>query len=211
MCVSIIVPFRKLDQFSAVLVRATFTIACLLIVCSPAKAAPDANKQPPTFEVVAGALGDYFTSLRDHRPGDLVSQSSVAAALEHVANATGWEAPDQKAIVGRALADNSFLITQLSTPAGRSFMRTVAKYPGSYPRLDRLSTISHGQQFIKDLINRKGGSEMIEYLTTTRGGRELGKMMSGVQHGVDLNKPTGRIYTASDLLAEVNRAYTTKP
>jgi hypothetical protein len=204
---SIFTSHRISDRASRRLVRATCALASVLLIASTAGAQTAAPAKQPSFEAVTKSLTDYFASLRDYRAGDLVSQSIVADALAHVTDKTGWNVPDQKEIVGLALADNSFLVTQLSTPAGRKFMRSLDKYGGSYPRLDRLSTISGGQQFIKDMTTRKDGYIMIEYLATTKGGHELGKMMTGVQHGVDLNKPTGRIYTADQLLAALQKSY----
>jgi hypothetical protein len=195
------------DRFGIARVRAFGLVVSCVLVVSIAAAQTGTSGTAPSFDSVHQALGRYFATLKDYKHGDLLSQSRVADALAKVTDATGWDVPGRQAIVDRALPDNSFLVGQCSTPAGRAFMRNVSKYSGSYSRLDRLSTISGGQQFIKDLIARKGGSEMIEYLATTRGGHELGKMMSGVQQGVDLNKPTGRIYTAGDLLVELKRAY----
>jgi hypothetical protein len=200
------------DRAARHLVRGVcvFSILSLIGASSPAQTARSAKE--PSFDVITKALADYFASLSDFRPCDIVSQSQVGAALAHVTNVTGWDVPDRKAVVQRALADNSFVVAQLSTSSGRPFMRSIAKYPGSYSRLDRLSTISSGQQFIKEIMAKKGGSDMIEYMATTRGGHKLGAMMAGAQQGVDLNKPTGRIYTADDLLVELKRVYaTTKP
>lgn len=196
---SFVIP--RQDPLSAPWVRVALVLIWVLSSGLIAVAQSNQQNNAPSDAEVSQALDQYFASIRDYKPGDLVSQSRVAAALDHVRDVTGWEAPDQDAIKKRALADNSFIVTQLSTANGRTFMRNIAKYPGTYARLDRLSTISGGQQFIKDLISKKGGSDMIEYLATTQGGHKLGAMMAGVQHGVDLNKPTGRIYTAEDLKA----------
>jgi hypothetical protein len=207
---------RFLDRALGHLVRAVCVLTGLVLTSVPAAAqSSSAATQPakrPSFHLVAQATAQYFATLQDYKTGDLISQSQVAAALAHIAGATGWDVPDGKALIERALADNSFLVAQFSTASGRPFMRKIARYPGSYSRLDRLSSISGGQQSIKDIMSKKGGSDMIEYMATTRGGRELGAMMAGAQQGVDLNKPTGRIYTADDLLNELKRVYAkTKP
>jgi hypothetical protein len=207
MLTSFLTSRRIPDRGVRSLVRATCALAAVLLIASTAAAQSTQPAKRPSFDAVTKSLTNYFASLKDYRAGDLVSQSVVEGALAHVADTTGWKVSDQKEIVGRALADNSFLVSQLSTPGGRKFMRSLDKYGGSYPRLDRLSTVSGGQQFIKDMITRKDGYIMIEYLATTNGGRELGKMMAGAQHGVDLNKPTGRIYTADDLLNALKQSY----
>src|SRR5262245_56550923 len=191
------------------MVRAICALAATLVIASTAAAQSAQSTKQISFDAVNKAFTDYFASLKDYRANDLVSQSVVESALTYVADKSGWKVPNQKEIVGRTLADNSFLITQLSTPVGKKFMRSLDKYGGSYSHLDRLSTISGGQQFIKDMITRKDGYIMIEYLTTTSGGHELGRMMAGVPNGVDLNKPTGRIYTSDDLLAALKQSFST--
>jgi hypothetical protein len=165
-----------------------------------------AAEPTPKFADVAQAVAGHFQAQAGYQPGDLLSQPQVAAALE-VAVAAGWNVPDRDKIVSRALADDSFLVRELSTPAGRKFMRKIARQPGAYSRLDRLSTISRGESVVRDLIKQKDGDKMIEYLATTRGGQNLGRMMAGAKRGVDLNKPTGRIYTADDLLAALKKLY----
>jgi hypothetical protein len=195
--------FRPDSAFSRG-VRALLLLAAAVMCNSDAAAEP---AKRPSFDAIATAVAGYFASLEDFKPTDLIHQSNVAAALTHVTTATGWQVPDSDAIVHRALADDSFVVKQLATPNGRKFMRDIAKYPGTYSRLDRLSTISGGQQFTKDIVRAKGGADMIQYMATTPGGHNLGTMMKDVKQGVDLNKPTGRIYTAGDLLTELKKAY----
>jgi hypothetical protein len=178
-------------------VRAAASGLLLLIVSSSMAEEPPA---PPDFAVVTHTVEAYFTSLPDYQAGDLVSRSHVAAALAGVKDA-GWKVPDADQIVQRALADNSFLVTQFRTPAGQRFMRRIAREPGAYAQVDRLSSISRGQFQVRELIRWNRGDELIRYLTTTQGGHHLGRQMSATRQGVDLNKPTGRIYTAEDLIA----------
>jgi hypothetical protein len=113
----------------------------------------------------------------------------------------GTKVPGAERILAATLADSSFLAKELSTTAGRKFMRKVARHPGAFSRLDRLSSISRGQAIVRDLIRSADGDKFIEYLTTTNSGRKLGSSLAGAQHGTDLNQPTGRIYTAEDLMA----------
>jgi hypothetical protein len=160
----------------------------------------------PEFEQVARAAENYFRSLKDFQAGDLISQQHVAAALEAVAK-VGWELPNRDKITQQALADGSFLVRELSKKSGQKFMRKIAKTPGGYERLERLSSISGGERTVRELISKPGGDEMIEYLATTRGGHNLGRMMAGAQYGVNLNKPTGRIYTADEFMSVLRQAY----
>jgi hypothetical protein len=160
----------------------------------------------PDFQAIQSELAKHFASLEGLQVGDLLSQSQIDGALDVVHDA-GWDVPDRKSIVERALPDGSFMVKQLRTPAGLKFMRRVARHPGAYNRLDRLSTIAGGQALIRDLIHQKDGDKLLEYLTTTPGGQRMGRMASNVQRGVDLNKSTARIYTADDLLGALARLY----
>jgi len=175
-------------------------VGCLLT------AAPLRGEEPPKFSVVAQAVESYFASLPDYQPGDLVTQSQVAGALDAV-ELVGWEVPRRREVVDLALADNSWLVRTLSTTKGKRFMHKVAKNQGGYLRLDRLSSIADGKAAIRVLIKDPGGNEMIEYMDTTSGGFELGRMMAGAKNGVDLNKPTGRIYTADNLVSALQVLY----
>jgi len=183
-----------------------------------AAAQPSANKSVvaatpsagdlPEFKAIDSALKKHFASQPDFLPSDLLFQSQLGLALDAVGEA-GWELADadRKAIVDRGLANDSFLAKELSAPAGRLFMRRIARHPGTYSRLDRLSTIAGGHQLIRDLIRQKDGDKLIEYMATTPGGQNMGRMAANTRHGVNLNKPTGRIYTADDLFSAVKTVY----
>src|SRR3990172_12780163 len=136
----------------------------------------------PDFAVIEQAVLNYFASQPDYKPGDLVTQKQVDEALLRVEEA-GWEVPERDEVVDRALGESSFLVRELSKPAGRKFMRKIAQPKGAYVRLDRLSTISRGEEVVRQLIREKGGYEMIEYMATTKGGHNLGRMMAGAQQG----------------------------
>jgi hypothetical protein len=164
----------------------------------------------PEFAKVAQAVGQYFDSQPDQQRSDLICQRQVRAALAQV-DAAGWKVPDQNKLLAKVLADNSFIIRELSTPAGRKFMRKLAQHVGTYSRLDQLSTLQNGQETIRSLIQTPQGDDFITYLATTSGGKTLGKMMAGTQGGVDLNKPTGRIYTSDELLIALKQVYDANP
>jgi len=181
---------------------------CLLIASSSDAKQPVVKQPvaPPDFAVVTYAVAEYFDSLPHYQAGDLISRSQIIGAIASV-NDSGWDVPDADAIVELGLADNAFLVTRLSTSAGRKFMRKIAAHPGAYARLDRLSSISRGQTLVNDLIRKRGGDELVTYLATTKHGRQLGEQLAATRNGVDLNKPTGRIYTVDDLVAELKHLW----
>jgi hypothetical protein len=196
-----------MDRRHEASVRAASILSYLLLAASAIAATPTTAAD---FRAVTQSVGTYFASLPDYQAGDLLSQSSIEGALRAV-EAGGWNVPHARELVERGLPENSFLIRELSSPAGKKFMRRIARQPGAYARLDRLSTISGGQTVIRDLIRKPGGDELVKYLASTKGGQNLGKKLAGARDGVDLNKPTGRIYTADDLLAELQRTYQNNP
>lgn len=161
---------------------------------------------PSDFAVVKAAVEKYFASIEGYQNGDLIRQSQVEQALAAV-HEVGWDVPGSDAILKRALADGSFLVRELSTPAGRTFMRRVARHTGTYSRLERLSTIAGGEQLVRNLVHQKDGDKLVQYLATTPGGHNMGRMAAKTKHGVDLNKSTGRIYTAADLVAELEKVH----
>jgi hypothetical protein len=178
----------------------------LLLLGLAATTSPAQQAALPDFRVVVAAVQSSLAADPDFQPADLVTQSQIEGALDSV-KVAGWEVPQPERIVELALADDSFLATELATPTGRKFMRKIARHPGAYARLDRLSTISRGKTLVRDLIRQRDGDKFIEYLATTQGGHQLGGMMRETRRGVDLNKPTGRIYTVQDLVSVLQRLY----
>ena len=178
-------------------------VSCLLLACSSLGSPPATS---PDFDSVTRSVRAYFATLPGYEVGDLISRAHIEGALRSV-EAGGWTVPNAPELVELGLADKSFLIRELSSPAGKKFMRKISRQAGAYPRLDRLSTISGGQTVVRDLIRRPGGDELVTYLASTKGGQNLGKSLANARGGVDLNKPTGRIYTADDLIAELQRVH----
>jgi hypothetical protein len=187
------VPLRLLAFVTALILLAGFTQA------APRTATPDIG-------TVTRAVEAYFASQPNYEPGDLITRSQIADVLATLDNA-GAPVPNAEKIAQRGLDDSSFVVRELSTPAGRKFMRKLAQNPGTFAHLDRLSTIPRGETLIRDLLRDKGGDKLIEYLATTKGGHKMGRMMAAVPEGGDLNKPTGRIYTVADLVAALKTAW----
>jgi hypothetical protein len=156
-------------------------------------------------QLIATMIESYFASIPGHQPGDVISRSQIEKAIAEVESA-GVKLHDAESVAKLGLADDSFLFRELSTPSGQRFMRKLSQHPGTFARLDRLSTISRGETLVRDLIRMKDGDKMIEYLATTKGGQNMGNMMAKARGGVNLNKPTGRIYTADDLIVALKDA-----
>jgi hypothetical protein len=182
---------RRISLIAAML----WTGSCL---AAPQSASPD-------FSSIARAIDGWFESQPDFQPGDIITRAQIETVLKKLA-AAGVRVPNAATIAQLGLANDSFLVRELTTPAGQKFMRKLADDPGAYNHLDRLSQIPRGQKTISDLIREKDGDKLIEYLATTKGGQKMGSMMGAVSGGVDLNKPTGRIYTVADFEAALKAA-----
>ncbi|HEX3600359.1 MAG TPA: hypothetical protein VHU84_09475 [Lacipirellulaceae bacterium] len=166
-----------------------------MVVTGYATGAPQPTA--PDFSTIAQAIDGWFAAQPDYQPGDLITRGQIETVLKKLDDG-GVHVPGAKSIAQSGLANDSFIVRELTTESGRKFMRKLARNPGAFAHLDRLSTIPRGEKTIEDLIRDKDGDKMIEYLATTKGGQNMGKMMSGVSGGVDLNKPTNRIYTLAD-------------
>jgi len=169
------------------------------------------RSQPDVGQTIAKVVDEFFATQPDYEKGDLIRRSQVEQAVAKVVS-KGVKISEPAEITKRGLADDSFLIRELSTPSGKHFMRRLAQHSGTFSHLDRLSQIPRGQQTIRDLVHTKDGDKMIEYMATTKGGHNMSAMMAEPRGGVDLNKPTKRIYTAEDLVDALNDAVKkTKP
>jgi hypothetical protein len=175
-------------------------LICLAVAISMADFAVAAPRlQPLDDRALAKVVDEFFLSQPGYQNGDLITRSQIEKVVAKlVSDGVTIKNPENVAKLG--LADDSFLVRELSTPNGKRFMRKIAPRAGAFSHLDRLSTIPRGQTTIRDLVRTKDGDKMIEYLATTKGGKNMGGMMAQARGGVDLNKPTGRIYTADDLV-----------
>jgi hypothetical protein len=173
------------------------TAGMLVTILWTTRAESASQPAPINFSAITHAVEVWFAAQPGFKSGDLITRDQVETVLKKLEDA-GIHVPDAKSIAERSLANDSFLIRELTTPSGRKFMRRLASKPGAFSHLDRLSTIPRGEKLIRDLIRDKGGDKLIEYLATTKGGHKMGSMMAAVPGGGNLNNPTGRIYTVAD-------------
>jgi hypothetical protein len=191
--------FRVYSLILATAVSSTWTGRC--------QAAPQSGAI--NFSAITQAIDLWFASQSSYQSGDLITRDQVETVLKKLEDA-GIHVPDAKSIAERSLANDSFLVRELTTPGGKQFMRKLATKPGAFSHLDRVSTIPNGEKLIRDLTRAKDGDKFIEYLATTKGGRNMGGMMGSVQGGNNLNQPTGRIYTVADFEAALQASLAKK-
>ncbi len=195
-----------MGQKSLMVIRLITALAASMLLTGWMVAAPQPT--PPDFSAIARAIDAWFAAQPDYEPGDLITRAQVETVLKKLEEA-GVHVPDAASIAELALANDSFLVHELTTRDGRKFMRRLARNPSTFSYLDRLSSIPRGEKLIRDLTEEKGGDQLIEYLATTKGGHNMGRMMAGVPNGVNLNKPTGHIYTVADFEVVLKEALAT--
>ncbi len=164
------------------------------------------NQGLPDFQEVEEVVKKALAGNKKYYENDLITQSDAEKAFSQIKN-IGWEVPDSRKIVGRFLSQGDFLVKQLRSRRGKSFMRKISKMPGGYDRIDRMRYIPKGKKAVVSLIKSKGGEEMIKYMTTTRQGKNMGSLISKSRNGRNFNKMTGRIYTGKQLLEELKELH----
>jgi len=85
---------------------------------------------------IAKVVDEFFAAQPDYRNGDLIHRSQIEQVVAKLVS-KGVKISDPPSIVKLGLADDSFLVRELSTPAGKHFMRRLAQHPGTYSHLDR--------------------------------------------------------------------------
>ena len=174
---------------------------------SLAQRRPAPAPTPPPFDTIRNAVEEHFAAKRDYRPGDLITQSDVQAALSAVAQ-VGWNVPKQKELLELTLADDDFLVQELRTKDGKKIFDRVAKFPGALDKLDRIREMPKGKYAFKTLIHKTHNSvQLIEEITTTPQGARFAQDIAKFDSSADFNKPTGRIYRVNELLAALEFIY----
>lgn len=137
---------------------------------------------------------------------DLLAHSDASAVFDKLA-AVGWKVDQRDELARKTLPDSDYLVKELRTSDGKKFMRAVAKMPGAFDRLDRMSRLNTGKPVIKQLVAAKDGAKMLEYMTSPTANPRLNNMLSGAPSDAQLGRPTGRIYTLNQLLIELKKLH----
>jgi len=178
----------------------------LLAVCCGLRFAQAGGASLPSFDQVQKLVDRQLAALSDYQPGDIVSQQQVEPIFEQLKQ-LGWVVRDRAEIMKLVPGDSDFIVRELRSAEGRSFMRQSGKYPLAYDRIDRLSRMIMGEKNVRALIRGPDGYKMIQYMTSTPYGRNMGQMLSQDPRGADFNSPTGRLYTADALLGRLQQSY----
>jgi hypothetical protein len=182
----------------------------LLAICFVASRLEAAN---PTAGQIQQVVSNYFETLPDYKPGDLITQKDVKAVLAEMSN-QGWQVPQAKELLNSALQDGDALAGLMSTKNGKRLMRKVASYKLVYDRMDRVARVSGGERMIRDLAKLPDGQRYLQ-MQTPPGVPDmlalLPKQRSGKVRSVkDYDKPTGRVYTAQALAKRILQLFNDK-
>ena len=173
-------------------------------------AATFAEGASPKFQQIEQVVNEQFAKKRSYEAGDLISRADVEPIFTRLLE-LGFEPADRESLYDAFLPHNSFLVSELSSPAGQRFMRKVSKYPQVYDRLERLSWMPAGRELIRELTHRPDGPEVLLSLTTPEGAKAVEKIMAGDIRGTNFALPTGHIHTAEQLLERLKDSPSAKP
>lgn len=147
----------------------------------------------------------------DYQPGDLITRTQVSRCLAALAQ-LGWGLQDPQTLLARTLADDDFLVGQLTDAQGRRFMDKIRQTPGGLDRVDRLASMPQGHANVHDLIHKvPNGYEWINAMGSTPNGKRLAKSLENSAKGRNFTQPTGRIYTAETLVKYLDGKLVPKP
>jgi hypothetical protein len=188
-------------------------LAALMILFGATQGAAGAGGAAPkaaAFERVRTAVADAFAREKGYEPGDFVTRKQVERVLDRLdkTHPGSLKREDRDRLVKSTVDDRSFLAEQLGTAQAKPFMREVAKLPGGFDLLDRMSQMSHGRSTVTRLVRGPDGYKLLKYMTEEKGGAELEKMLAKDPGNADFGKPTGKIYTAEQLLMALQKIAT---
>lgn len=188
--------------------RMASTVLLLALSANLARAA-DAKKLPklPKFDIVKATVHREIARHPGYRNNDIITREWVAQALDAVEKQTGWKIEDRNAITAIVLPNRDYMVQQLRTRKGTTFMRHFSGTPEAFDRLDRLRRLPMGRRRIPELMNNAGGYTLVLYLAQTPSGHNMGLYLDQLRGVKNFNKPTGRLYTEKQLVDRLQKSY----
>ncbi|MDG2381168.1 MAG: hypothetical protein P8N76_05800 [Pirellulaceae bacterium] len=178
-----------------------------LIIGSLSAAEKASPSQRPHPEEVRAFVVNFFSTLSDYQPGDLITKPQVDKLLTAMLK-DAWIVTDKdrQQLMNRILGNDAFLAKELNaTKRGRSFLKKIKSYPGGIDRLDKIAQMPRGKRDVHAMIYKiPNGDDWIKGMTTTAYGKRMGNSISRWQ-GDDFNKKTGKLYTVGMLAPEMVR------
>lgn len=193
---------------------AVFILAASAILAAPGRCAGHASKL--TLEQLREVVATHFRTIPGYRPGDIISQSDVKAALRQLAT-YGFQPEDGQQILDDTLSDSNSLVTLLRTERGRKYMAKVNGYTLIYDRLDRVTRVSGGRTTLEMLIRLPNGEKFSHLKSQLPNGVPdildlMPKKGNGLVRSIKgYEKPTGRVYSEADLIRRLERSFESEP
>src|SRR5436190_463499 len=116
-------------------VRGSRLLSIALAVYMTGLAVGAQRTRVPDDIAITKAVESYFASQPGFQKGDLITRSQIEKVLTKL-QAAGVKIPEADGIAKLGLADDSFIVRELSTADGRKFMRKIGNNPGAYSHLD---------------------------------------------------------------------------
>ncbi len=198
--------------------RRVFVVACALAVATlPAfqlvraeEAAPSKSPPPLTRKAVEEIVSRNLRNDPLYLPGDAICQSDVEPIFNELIE-RGYRSADHEGLYDSFLSANDKFIQAMRTPEGRMFMRSVAKLPGAYDRLERLTWSDTGRALLAEMIASGEGKKAVEHILSDEGAKLVEGLLAKDPRGQDFRLPTGKVHTANELIEHLCEIYVKPP
>lgn len=138
--------------------------------------------------------------------GDAICQSDVEPIFNELIE-RGYRSTDNEGLYDSFLSANDKFIKAMRTPEGRMFMRSVAKLPGAYDRLERLSWSNTGRALLEEMIAAGDGKKAMEHILSDEGAQLVEGLLAKDPRGQNFRLPTGKVHTANELIDHLCEIY----
>lgn len=190
--------------------RFAFVLCAMFACCTPAFAAePDSPKsqpQPLTRKAIEALVTKHLRANALYMPGDLISQGDVEPVFNELIE-NGYRSPDMEGLYDSFLPDRDHFVKSMRTPEGRMFMRSIARLPGAYDRLERLSWSETGRSLLAELLASKDGKKALEHMLTEEGAKVVETILANDPRGRNFQLPTGKVHTANELIDHLSAMF----
>jgi hypothetical protein len=176
------------------------------LLCRSATVLGNEPAKLPKWAAIELVVRKHFADQKGFESNDMITRSLSEPVFKKLA-AAGWTVPDQAKILPRLPADSDFVVQQLSSTAGKEFMRSISSYADGYDRLDKLSKLPDGKSSIRTLVKGPGGYKLLQLMTSETGRPQIADLLSHSPKGRTFDEPTGKLYTVDALLERLEQSY----
>ncbi|MBA4018996.1 MAG: hypothetical protein C0483_17645 [Pirellula sp.] len=190
-------------------VVAVVSAEATLIALNPSQAEEAAPSKPPaplTRKTIEEIVSRNLRNDPLYMPGDAICQSDVEPIFNELIE-RGYRSADNEGLYDSFLSANDKFIKSMRTPEGRMFMRSVAKLPGAYDRLERLSWSSTGRALLEEMIASGEGRKAVEHILSDEGAKLVEGLLAKDPRGQNFRLPTGKVHTANELIDHLCEIY----